>query len=737
MATIPTSIAGITSGADQSVNNAVTGAVGSINSIGASLLTNSAGDRLMRNQAPSREQAMGNAMVQNSDWIRQSFIVGMSGRDSSLIALEDQDVLNRRFSSADLKYTDSSLGGNTVINPPPQFTRYADIRSPGIHPEARDSRVTLTTPKSAASLGMGRYYSEAIDDSKQQLHLRFGVASYNSLTQFFSGFYSGDLAAAARTGRLTDSALSSFFSFAGNLVGLAIAPLFLIPLAVLLAGDAAKFIANVPGSKFYYLKPTMPMYWNAVTSLVNQMAVASGLSNYVTTTQAETVLKNTPEAGTLEKNAVMNMVGRFLPRGLINESGSIDVYAMATRANRLNIAYENLLSKAFDDAAKVKGDYYDTVRNFVELSRTTLMDTGPKMLEQYIYEWITGADSYNRAKDTDAVEQDFRLDSGSTDPEAKTYKSDGSYEPPGGAISDFFSYLSANFNDGSEFASFRVDYTGPVSESFSNSTAESSLASKINSTSSSAREIRMNLADGNVGGGIGEAVGAVKSFLGGVAEVIHIDGIAALAGNAFIDIPKHWDSSMSSLPKSTYTMTLISPYGNPVSQLFHIWVPLSMILAGALPLATGKQSHTSPFLVESHDRGRVMVRTGIIDQLTITRGTSNLGFTSEGRALAVEVSFSILDLSSVLAMPIQPGFSVSSALGNLFDSDNPFTDYLMSLSAMKLSDTIYRVPMLKYQINRVAADLDSYFSASHFASYVASLPGVNMLSAIAKGSHLK
>jgi hypothetical protein len=91
--------------------------------------------------------------------------------------------------------------------------------------------------------------------------------------------------------------------------------------------------------------------------------------------------------------------------------------------------------------------------------------------------------------------------------------------------------------------------------------------------------------------------------------------------------------------------------------MFNIYIPLAMIMAGALPLATGKQSYTSPFLCEVHDRGRLLTRLGIIDSLSITRGTSNLGFNNVGKAMSMEISFSVLDLSSIMSMPIRPSFS--------------------------------------------------------------------------------
>lgn len=697
-----------------------------INALGQELLLDQKGNRLFLTDSPASEKRGRTHLPKNSDWIKQSFMVAIVNPKTGELmgTLSDQDKANRNFSTATLKYTDSSLGGNTVINPPPQYTRYADIRSKGIF--ANTQEVSTHTPKAYAPLGMGRYYSEAIDDNKQVIHLRFGIPSYNSLTQFFTGFYSGKLAAAARAGRFTDNMVQNFFSFAGNLVGLAIAPLFLIPIAVMMLGDAVRYFANWPTSKFYTMKPVMPLYWNAVTSMVNQMAVNSGLSAFVDTNQSKTVGKG-GDAANLGSNSAMNMVGHFLPKGLIASNGTIDVYAMANRASRLEIDYSRRLSKAFDAAAGSKQSYFDILRNFANTTKDGGgFDQKQPNLASYLSNFIEKLGNWNKASsDDDTVEKDIRS--------TESKDADGNYQAPSN-VQDFLNYFNSNLNDGSEWASFRVDYTGPVNESFSNSVAESSLASKINSMSSTNREIRMNAADGNLGGGAGVLADALKGFVSGVAEVIHVDGLAALAGSAFVDIPKHWDTSSAKLPQSTYTMTLISPYGNPVSQLFNIWIPLSMLLAGALPLATGKQSHTAPFLCELHDRGRCMTRLGIIDNLTITRGTSNLGFNNDAKALAVEVSFSVLDLSGVVAMPIQPGFSISEKIGGLFDGDNAFNDYLMTLSSMKLGDTIYRVPMLKYQINRAAADMGSFFSASHFASYLASLPGVNLLSAAYRGT---
>ena len=723
-----------------------------INSIGTQLLLNAEGNPLLLSNAPANEQANSAGIPKDSAWLKQSFIVGSQSRDSIESGLSDQDILNRRFTMAQLSYTDSSIGGNKWINPLPQYTRYADIRVPGIHLDHAD--VTMNAPIGAGTQGQGSYYNEAHDQNAQVIHLRFGVASYNSMTQFMTGFYSGDMAAAARAGRFTDNMISSFFHLAGEVIGVCIVPMFIIPIAFLALGQATRFFFNWPASKFYTLKPTMPLYWNTVTSLVNQMAVNSGISSAIDTTQSSKILQGGKGATQLDSNKVGTFIGNFIPGNILRKDGTIDVYAIANRSNRQSIVFEKIIADAFDNAKGGPGsdNFFQVVRNAMSTA-SNKAGVAPIQKRWSLEEYLSNFAKYLSNKSdskVENVEADPR-GSGSSIPQSNTTNTtdapsatpntaatqapvnlEASYTAPSDSDS-FWNYFVSNQNDGSEFASFRVDYTGAVNESFSSNAMENPLASKINSMSSSNRAKRISMADGNVGLGVGAVIGAAKDLLAGAAEIIHVDGLAAAAGSAFVDIPKSWESSTANLTKSTYSMTLISPYGNPISRLFNIWIPLSMLLAGALPLATGKQSHTSPFLCELHDRGRTMVRCGIIDSLTITRGTSNLGFTNDGNALAIEVSFTVMDLSSIMAVPVQPGFGFNALLGSVFDSENAFSDYLMSLAAFNLSDTIYRIPLLKYQINRAAADISTFVSSSHIASYVASLPGVNLIGAAMRG----
>jgi hypothetical protein len=727
-------------------------------------INSTASDRL-RSRPPSNE--IPGPIPADATWVRQAFIV-TTAKEGYIAGLSDQDKRNRRFSSASLKYTDSSIGGNTIINPPPQFTRYADIRDKGI----RAGAVKTSLSETKGDIGMGRYYSEAIDDNNQVIHLRFGVASYNSMTQFLLNFYNADAGSIARQGRYDESYINQFLRGAGKLIAYAIAPLFLIPIAIMFFGSAAKFMLNKPSSKFYTLRPVMPTYWSAVQSLVNQIASNQGLVTFFNEKdRPQTIGKEHLDITIAEKNIFTEL----LPKEF-SENGIINVYAISTKSKRLQVEYENKLIDGIN--AGGDADFFGVVQNTLNGLNVSPPRKETASFEAYFQRYLEKAADLWKFKSADGpVEKDIRSKDNSVTPDPKTATSppqdpasktaaDAKVEeasadpaaneakkaadtkkandqreaihkksletiPKDGLAKNIFENFVANFSDGAEWVSFRVDSTGPVSESFSSSTSESAIAGQLNSLSKKNRTLRFDTIGGKTVADLGDKVlGGLKSFVSGVTDTLSLDGLAAFAGNAFIDIPKHWESSVSSLPKSNYTITLASPYGNPVSQMFNIYVPLAMLLAGALPLATGRQSHTSPFLCELHDRGRMMSRLGIIDSLSITRGTSNLGFNREGKPMAIEVSFSILDLSSIVAMPIGTGL-----LDGLFDADNAFSDYLMAISGMPLTDVIYRIPMLKRQLATAKANAGTYFSAAHIGQWAASLPPVSLLTAIARGTN--
>lgn len=650
-------------------------------------------------------------LLKDASWVRQSFLV--EGE-----YLEDLDFANRTFSTVSTIFTDTTPGGSFAINAPPQFTRYADIKSQGIY---------------SGSKGTGRYYHEAITENSRLIHMRFGVPQFNSLTTFFTGFYNSGAGQLARTGRTNGA-----FFLLGRAIGFVITVMHWLPLAISILGYGLRFFMSKPSSKFYYLKPTMALYWNAVTTIVNQIAVYTGVVPRSGGKDGDDKLGDQYEFDA----AALQKLHDLLP-DIFKEGGGIDVYALANRAQRLANRQIKMVQKAFEEEQS-------GVALANRLRKITLeQDNKPDLNTQlkYYYSSAPGTPKPSPEQQVNADGTIPASGASSTPSAAQSAESGNLFagdstveegEKTEGAWSGFFDFLKAELDDGSAFATFRVDAGGPVSESFSNSVTESEIAQKVNDMSAESRKSNFNFAGGNIiGGAVGSAIGmvtgAVKDLVAGVGAQIGVSGLAALGGSAFVDIPKHWQSSQAAMAAPSYTFSLISPYGNPISLLTNIYIPLAMILAGSLPLSTGKQSYTSPFICELYDQGRCQTRLGMIDSLQISRGAGNLGYTNEGQVLQIDVSFSVVDMSSVLHMPISEGFSLNIIEG-VFDDETIFTDYMAVLSGLGLSDQIYPSRKMKLNWTRTMENWDSFFSTSHFASFVGDTPPGRLFSAFYKGT---
>ncbi len=660
----------------------------------------------------------------DKDWVRRSFLV-------SARAITDQDLFRREITDAAFKFTDTTLGGNFAINPPPQFSRNADIKVP--------SRFT-------DGAGMGRYYSESLDDHGQLIHMRFGVPQYNSLTNFFFNFYDTNTASLANKGKVPDSVFYDAGKVLGYIVSIPAMPIVWI-------GKVVDFLENKSSSKFYYLKPAMPLYWSAVTTMTNAIGVNMGLVGR-RMSKAEKAIRteSDPAVGvkgndeSSELHRIMSKSGAGTPTiysDVWREDGGVDIYAMATRAQRMAATNRKAIQKVLES----DGTWEQLNAELHAKLTDPVADTMPKTtFNDYIK-------TYHNGKSGTIG----KGEGGNYDAEEVGENFEGI-----GKESGFKDHLLAELEDGSQFVTFRVDDVGTVGESFSNSTGESSLASSLNSKSSAGRSTRFNLADGNFGNGlIGGTLTAIadaaKSFVQGVGDGLEIQGIAAFTGTAFADIPNVWQGSSASLPKSTYNIELRSPYGNPMSRFQNLIVPLSMLLAGALPLSTGKQSYTSPFLVELYSKGRNQTRLGMIDSISITRGVGNLGWTKDGEPLGIDVSFSVIDLSTILHVPITSNFDATdvvtvgaasaagagmdSTAGVLgwstgskfqdgaedlvntlasanFDDDNTFTDYMAVLGGLSLSDQIYPINKLRLKRLKRAAAWESWKSPAYHANWM-------------------
>ena len=708
--------------------------------------------------------------VENRDWIKQSFILPDK-------AISKEDAIRRIASQAAFKYTDTTVGGSFAINPPPQFTRFADVKMGGAATNPFRSPASDINPQRNIrdGLGMGRYYSEALDDNGQYVVMSFGVPAFNSLTSFFGSFYSSAAATQASTGRISGSVMKDFLYGAGKIAGFVVALPFY---PFILGAEVIKYLSGIPATKFYYLKPAMPLYWNAVNSMANGIAVNMGLiDRELTPGQKEQKLLNDARnlATPADQAAKDNKLFYKLFNDIYAPQGGIDVYAIATRAQRLANEYHTRMQKILKNAK----DTSEMRKRLGEL-QTQSFSTRQVYIGEYIASYLkatSGKEDNSSSGSSDSSgpvatlepkdgkdKTPDRSDYGKDVNLSKASDSEGYFSGIMDALQKWLSNLGQGIGggrqDGSNFVTFRVDYTGPASESFSNSKQPSGLAEKINSMSSQGRMTRFNLAGGNlVGGAVGNIIGSVvdaaHSFISGAMDGLKISGLAAFAGSAFVDMPDMWDSASANLPQMSFTMELRSPYGNKLSRFQSLYIPLCMLLAGSLPISTGRHSYTSPFLCELYCRGRAQTRLGMIDSISITRGSGNLGWTPEGEPLGIDISFTVVDMSSIVHMPLDIRASMldkvitgmgqavggstganvaASLLKSTYSDDTLYNDYLAVLGSLSYTDQVYTFRKWGLSRAKQIAAFNSWKSPWHTANwFIGTLPG-RIITAASRGT---
>lgn len=673
------------------------------------------------------------AALRDSGWIRTSFLLAednIKGKTDE----ERADLLQWRLeTTASQKWTNSRLGGNFSINTIPQYTRYADIRIKGL-------ALSQHQGDTEQNLGMGRFHSEQMDDAQQIIHMQFGMPEYNGMLSFFTSFFDGDASIMASEGRGT------IFYYLGRAAGLVVSIAVILRFPVfIMSGFAAKFIFSSPSSKYYYMVPRMPLYWNRVNMIANHLAVNMGLVPRVWDGDEGAAVKDRTLSS---DDAYVQYAYRNAP-DIFNKDGGVNVYAIANKAQRIANNYYNALK----EAAEVEGgDLPSLAERLRKVASTPIKAEAPKPFNEYLEEYhnsVIGNMQYRRTDaitNTDISEQQTagQAEGTETKPDNKPsnfgsarpkYLPTDSNAPENqpGAISSalnaigealipgygnndgFFDYWVANRRDGSDYISFRVNYEGTVNESFSNGVRDSDISQKFNGFSNTARSARFTFSEGKTGiAPLDWVTGAATDLFAGALDGIHMGGLLSLAGSAFVDIPKHWDNSTVSLPTTSYTIELRAPYGNKVSRYMNLYIPLACLLAGTLPISTGKQSYTSPFLCNLFSRGRAHVRLGMIESLTITRGAGNMGWNKNNECLGIDVSLSVVDLSSIAHMPMDPGSL--NPLKGLFDEDNMFNDYMAVLGNLSLADQTYPLRKLALALTRKREQYDSFFSKAHFAS---------------------
>lgn len=205
-----------------------------------------------------------------------------------------------------------------------------------------------------------------------------------------------------------------------------------------------------------------------------------------------------------------------------------------------------------------------------------------------------------------------------------------------------------------------VDSESSVSESFSNSTSESSIGSTINSVSDKAREIEFLM--GSVGAGkmfddlkgtvadVGSAIMGVTSKFGigeGIAAKL-TNGVMTVVNGGKIIFPEIWSGSDFSRSYSI-SMKLRTPDPDPYSILMNLYLPYIMIFCLGLPRQIGSDAngYRSPFLIRATYKSIFNCELGIISNISVTKGGEDK-WNGIGMPTTMDISFDIKDLYSTM-----------------------------------------------------------------------------------------
>lgn len=655
--------------------------------------------------------------VIDEDWVNNKFMVGLN-------ELEGVYKTNAYWSTANFKFVDTTLGGHIAINPRPQFTRYADVRAGN---RIYNNPQALTLETRSLGIGIGRYYSEAIDDNAETVYLQFGVPKFNSLVNFFTRAISYEDAYIATHGRYPVG--YTIGKVAGGLFMLAAFPL--MTLTIWGIKTLTKAAIGESSFDYYYMEPAMHMYWSSVNSIVTQMASELGIliPEFMPSSEKAAKIGIPVQVNQEDIEEMKKLFRQTGDDGIISKNNYIDVFAVATRAQA--IANEQLwLEREYYENGTItelnfEGYATDANTKAVERARGgRFMDGVNKALSfQAFLDKLTKGDGLFADPEEEKIIDDTTAQVGKDaaspnglPPGAITKDSNGYYSidesyRESGWLDKAARALDSTLRDGGAYAIFNVNYTGSVSDSFSNSTGTIETGDTIKSVASGARNMKFMVAGGNLAASVNEiisdigniAAGALDSVTYGLSNVL-----TTLTGGAFVDLPKRWDDSDVSLGTINYSIDLVSPYGHTISQLQNIYIPLAMLLAGALPLKAGEASYASPFLCSIFNKGKQNVKLGMITSLTIERGTSNLAFNKQKRPLAFKVSFTVTDFSNIISAPINS--SMFDIFKTSLNDSSLFGRYIACLTSRDLITDKYFAPKLKLRASRMLMAKDQFMS---------------------------
>jgi len=538
--------------------------------------------------------------------------------------------------------TDSSIGGNDAMNPLWQYNIDDDIIWP--HLKVEKDR------------GMGRVYAETYNKNQHILWLSFGIPKFAPLERFYKE-------AGAASSMLANILMDKNHSAAmkiGSIVGAGAVLAVTLPIWPLVGMIKTvewgmDKLTGIHVNKYYEMVPNMPAYYKAVITILSHLLIGMNLT--------PNGIKNSKEKDvpSVDKNLV-DIMEANLPD--ILKKGPDILYILSKR--KIWQGHKRFTESEMD---AIVGDYIDENRD------KPIVDT---------------ADPYKYENMNDEDKKKYGI---STKPKK------------GKGISSLFDILNDAALHEYQYIGFRIERGTDMSESVSNSTGEPSIAGKLNSASSDARDKRFSMSDGNLGDSmIGQlATGVLKAVEAGARVIGNVtgagDAIQLISkGSGYFDIPDVWKDS--SFNKSyNFDIKLHARYGDPLSIYQSVYIPLAMLIAGAFPIGMGGNTYTSPFLCQAFSKGLFSIPTGIIESMTIKRGLAEHGWTHDHLPTAIDISLSIKDLSPAMYISIA---NADANVFKFFKSDDSMKTYLGTLAGLDIVQMTHKLAKLNRRRKAVA-----------------------------------
>lgn len=229
-------------------------------------------------------------------------------------------------------------------------------------------------------------------------------------------------------------------------------------------------------------------------------------------------------------------------------------------------------------------------------------------------------------------------------------------------------YTDTGIRSIGDFGTFRsipfyIDTDTSISESFSNSTTESTLASTVNSVSDMGRELNFLfgytsgtsihnvLEDSEVAANIQNVNDIVSGILGGGNFLSNLTNhLVTVATGGRLTFPEIWSDSQFSRSYNC-EIKLISPDPSKLSIFLNVLVPLFHLIGLVAPqsIKDNPNGYTNPFIVRAIYKGFFNVDMGIITSMSVTKG-AECQWSPEGIPTSITVNIEIKDLYSALSI---------------------------------------------------------------------------------------